>query len=76
MIWNYNLLLLVTILSIVNIGGILLLFWEIKKTRTVLREYLIASGQIALAGNLKIMEALMSQEKYKGALDDLKDMIE
>lgn len=76
MIWNYNLLLLVVILSIVNVGGILLLFWEIKRTRTILTEYLIASGQIALAGNLKIMEALMSKEKYKGALDELKDMVE
>ena len=63
MFLNFNLLGIIGIVSLVNLGGIVLVLWRIKVMKDILRGYILANAQINMMAQMKILESVRPDDE-------------
>lgn len=63
MFLNFNLLGIIGIISLVNLGGIVLVLWRIRVMKNILRGYILANAQINMMAQMKILESVRPDDE-------------
>lgn len=63
MFLNFNLLGIIGIISLVNLGGIVLVLWRIRVMKDILRGYILANAQINMMAQMKILESVRPDDE-------------
>lgn len=74
MFLDFNLLCIIGIISLVNLGGIALVLWKIRVMKDTLKAYILANAQINMMAQMKILESVRpDDEELQGILRGMKE---
>ena len=63
MFLDFNLLCIIGIISLVNLGGIALVLWRIRVMKDTLKAYILANAQINMMAQMKILESVRPDDE-------------